>query len=159
MAKPCILFTYLCFILLRGDLNICDWETDEKLTGLCCSSMDVLPAKSSSRSRDWKLWIAGLGALAPEDLCSAEFRSNLNFSSAEFRSNPHLNLLILVLMIRRTLQAGMVDLNSAGKWPSRSRIAHLYITAYTVLKNLLWLKGQDHCEHLKSFSPCSIHNV
>ncbi len=49
--------TYLCFILLRGDLNICGWETDGKLTGLCCSSMVVLPSMSSSRSRDWKLWI------------------------------------------------------------------------------------------------------
>ncbi len=48
---------YLCFILLRGDLNICAWETDEKLTCLCSSSMNVLPSKSSSRSRDWKLSI------------------------------------------------------------------------------------------------------
>ncbi len=48
---------YLCFILLRGDQNICGWETDEKLTRLCSSSMDVLPSRSSSRSRDWKLSI------------------------------------------------------------------------------------------------------
>ncbi len=48
---------YLCFIILRGDLNICGWETDEKLRSLCCSAMDVLPSKSLSRSRDWKLWI------------------------------------------------------------------------------------------------------
>ncbi len=48
---------YLCFILLRGDLNICGWETDEKLTRFCWSSMDVLPSKSSSRLRDWKLSI------------------------------------------------------------------------------------------------------
>ncbi len=40
---------YLCFILLRGDQNICGWETDEKLTRLCSSSMDVLPSKSLSR--------------------------------------------------------------------------------------------------------------
>ncbi len=46
---------YLCFIILRGDLNTCSWETGEKLTRLCSSSMDVLPSKSSSRSRDWKL--------------------------------------------------------------------------------------------------------
>ncbi len=52
MAKTCILFTFLCFILLRGDLNICGWETDDKLTGLCCSSVDVMPSRSSSRSRD-----------------------------------------------------------------------------------------------------------
>ncbi len=44
MDKTCISFTYLCFILLRGDLNICGLETDCKLTGLCCSSMDVLPS-------------------------------------------------------------------------------------------------------------------
>ncbi len=50
---------YISFILIRGDLNICGWETDGKLTCLCSSSMDVLPAKSSSRSRDWKLWIEG----------------------------------------------------------------------------------------------------
>ncbi len=43
---------YVCFILLRGDLNICGWETDEKLTRFCSSSMDVLPSKSSRRSRD-----------------------------------------------------------------------------------------------------------
>ncbi len=49
---------YLCFIFLRGDLNIYGWETDEKLTRLCSSSMDVLPSKSSSRSRDWKLSIS-----------------------------------------------------------------------------------------------------
>ncbi len=48
---------YICFILLRGDLNICGWETDEKWTRLCCNSMDVLPSRSSSRSRDWKLSI------------------------------------------------------------------------------------------------------
>ncbi len=40
---------YLCFILLRGDLNICAWETDEKLTCLCSSSMDVLPSRALSR--------------------------------------------------------------------------------------------------------------
>ncbi len=43
---------YLCFILLRGDINICGWETDEILTRLCCSSVYVLPSESSSRSRD-----------------------------------------------------------------------------------------------------------
>ncbi len=48
---------YLCFILLRRDLNISGCETDGKLTCLCCSSIDVLPSRSSSRSRDWKLWI------------------------------------------------------------------------------------------------------
>ncbi len=48
---------YLCFFLLRGDLNICGMETDEKLTRLCSSSMDVLPSKSSSWSHDWKLSI------------------------------------------------------------------------------------------------------
>ncbi len=36
---------YLCFILLKGDLKICGWETDEKLTRLCCSSVDVLPSQ------------------------------------------------------------------------------------------------------------------
>ncbi len=41
-----------CFILLRGDLNMCGCETDGKLTGLCCSFMDVLPSRSSSRLRD-----------------------------------------------------------------------------------------------------------
>ncbi len=50
---------YLCFIILRRDLNIFSWETDEKLTRLCWSSMDVLPSESSSRSHDWKLWIEG----------------------------------------------------------------------------------------------------
>ncbi len=40
------------FYFLRGDLSICVWETDEKLTRLCCSSMDVLLSRSSSRSRD-----------------------------------------------------------------------------------------------------------
>ncbi len=39
-------------ILLRGDLNIRGWETDDKLTRLCSSSMDVLPSKFLSRSRD-----------------------------------------------------------------------------------------------------------
>ncbi len=48
----------LSFIILRGDLNICGCETDGKWTGLSCSSMDVLPSRSSSRSRDWKLCIA-----------------------------------------------------------------------------------------------------
>ncbi len=48
---------YLCFVLLRGDQNICGWETDEKLTCLSCSSMDVLPSNSLSRSHDWKLSI------------------------------------------------------------------------------------------------------
>ncbi len=48
---------YLCFILLRGDLNICGCEMDEKCTRLRSSSMDVLPSKSSSQSCDWKLWI------------------------------------------------------------------------------------------------------
>ncbi len=47
MAKTCILFTCLCFILLRGDLNICGFETDGKLAGLCCSSIDVLHSRSS----------------------------------------------------------------------------------------------------------------
>ncbi len=42
----------VCFILLRGDLNICGFETDGKLAGLCCSSIDVLHSRSSSRSRD-----------------------------------------------------------------------------------------------------------
>ncbi len=43
---------YLCFILLRCDLNISGCETDEILTGLCCSYIDVLLSRSSSRSRD-----------------------------------------------------------------------------------------------------------
>ncbi len=45
------------FCSLRGDQNICGWETDEKLTRLSCSSMDVLPSNSLSRSHDWKLSI------------------------------------------------------------------------------------------------------
>ncbi len=53
MAKNSyFIHTYLCFILLRGDLNICGWEIDGKLTGLRRSSMDVLSSKSSSRARD-----------------------------------------------------------------------------------------------------------
>ncbi len=58
MAKTCIFFTYLCFILLRGDLNICSCEADGRLTGLCYRSIDVLPFRSSSQSCDWKLWIS-----------------------------------------------------------------------------------------------------
>ncbi len=50
-------WTKLAFCLLRGDLNICGCETDGKLRGLSCNSVDVLPSRSSSRSRDWKLWI------------------------------------------------------------------------------------------------------
>ncbi len=47
MAKTCSLFTYLCFILLTGELNICGLERDGKLTGLC-RLMDVLPSRSLS---------------------------------------------------------------------------------------------------------------
>ncbi len=49
---------YICFILLRGDLNISGWETDEKWTRLCCNSMDVLPSRQGRRYGFWAPWTA-----------------------------------------------------------------------------------------------------
>ncbi len=55
MAKTCILFTYLCFILLRGDLNICGWEKYGKLTRLCCSSVDVFEPVTWLKAMYWNI--------------------------------------------------------------------------------------------------------
>ncbi len=45
------------FVLLRGDQNIAAGNRWKILTRLSCSSMDVLPSNSLSRSHDWKLSI------------------------------------------------------------------------------------------------------